>query len=361
MKASGKKASHGAKKPSPKIKKTPPRVKKPRAQWNPALEKGLVEILQEHNTPYHRGQNGWSTEAWNRMEDLFHERYGHTNFTKLQIQEKQKDLKAQYRLLKDARKQRGVSWNYHTHMIDADAHLWQNLMTSWPEIAKFQNKPFPLYDKLGDLYDGHIAEGNFNFTSTEVTEVSDGDLEVEREKTAFSFDLNQYGDDLHMYDDPRDAAPSDGPSDAAPSDGPRDAVPSDGPRGAAPSDGSRDATQRGGVATSNNKHVKESKKGKKRDDPMVEVMSQYVEIKRKQAEEESALLAGAKNAQEFSISKCIAVLHKMESIHRDERATAYKVFKSVENREIFLNSAAEDEESAAVFLRSEMAELTQRI
>ena len=234
------------------------------------------------------------------------------------------------------------------------------LNSSWPEIAKFQNKPFPLYDKLGDLYDGHIAEGNFNFTSTEVTEVSDGDLEVEREKTAFSFDLNQYGDDLHMYDDPRDAAPSDGPSDAAPSDGPSDAAPSDGPRGAAPSDGSRDATQRGGAATSSNKHVKESKKGKKRDDPMVEVMSQYVEVKRKQVEEESALLAGAKNAQEFSISKCIVVLHKMESIHRDERATAYKVFKSVENREIFLNSAAEDEESAAVFLRSEMAELTQR-
>ncbi|KAM3386410.1 hypothetical protein ACQJBY_009790 [Aegilops geniculata] len=295
------------------------------------------------------------------MADLFHERYGHTNFTKIQIQEKQKDLKVQYRLLKDACKQSGVSWNYHTHTIDADAHLWQNLMTSWPEIAKFQNKPFPLYDKLGDLYDGHIAEGNFNFTSTEVTEVSDGDLEVEREKTAFSFDLNQYGDDLHMYDDPRDAAPSDGPRDAAPSDGPRGAAPSDGPRGAAPSDGSRDATQRGGVATSNNKHVKESKKGKKRDDPMVEVMSQYVEIKRKQAEEESALLAGGKNAQEFSISKCIAVLHKMESIHRHERAAAYKVFKSVENHEIFLNAAAEDEESAVVFLRSEMAELAQRI
>ncbi|KAF7084351.1 hypothetical protein CFC21_087998 [Triticum aestivum] len=246
-------------------------------------------------------------------------------------------------------------------MIDADANLWQNLMTSWPEIAKFQNKPFPLYDKLGDLYGGHIAEGDFNFTSTEVTKVSDGDLEVEREKTAFSFDLNQYGDDLHMYDDPRDAAPSDGPSDAAPNDGPRDDAPSDGPRGAAPSDGSRDATQRGGVATSSNKHVKESKKGKKRDDPMVEVMAQYVEIKRKQAKEESALLVGAKNAQEFSISKCIAVLHKMESIRRDERATAYKVFKSVENHEIFLNSVAEDEESAAVFLRSEMAELTQSI
>ena len=91
------------------------------------------------------------------------------------------------------------------------------------------------------------------------------------------------------------------------------------------------------------------------------VMAQYVEIKWKQAEEESALLAGAKNAQEFSISKCIAVLHKMESIRHDERVAAYKVFKSVENHEIFLNSAAEDEDSAAAFLRSEMEELHQRL
>ncbi|XP_020174994.1 uncharacterized protein [Aegilops tauschii subsp. strangulata] len=183
---------------------------------------------------------------------------------------------------------------------------------SWPEISKFQNKPFPLYDKPGDLYDGHIEEGNFNFTSTEATQVSDGDHEVEREDNAFSFDLNQYGDDLHMYDDPRDVAPSDGPRDAAPSDGPRDAAPSD-------------ATQVGAPSSSNNKLVKETKK-KKRDDPMVEVMAQYVEIKQKQAEQESALLAGSKNAQEFS-----------------------------------LNSAAEDEESDVVFLRSEMAELPQRI
>ena len=197
-------------------------------------------------------------------------------------------------------------------------------------------------DNLG-VCGGHIVEGNFNFTSNEVTQVSDGDHEVERQENAFSFDLNQYGDDLHIYDDPRDAAPSDGPRDVFQSDEPRD------------------ATQRGGVAASNNKHVKESKKGKKRDDPMVEVMAQYVEIKWKQAEEESALLAGAKNAQEFSISKCIAVLHKMESILHDERAASYKVFISVENHEIFLNSAAEDEESVVVFLRSEMAELPQRI
>ncbi|KAE8785913.1 hypothetical protein D1007_40306 [Hordeum vulgare] len=61
---------------------------------------------------------------------------------------------------------------------------------SWPDISKFQTKPFPLYDKLGDLYDGHIAEGNFSFTSIEATQVIDDDPEVERDETGFSFDLN---------------------------------------------------------------------------------------------------------------------------------------------------------------------------
>ncbi|KAE8793597.1 hypothetical protein D1007_31756 [Hordeum vulgare] len=154
---------------------------------------------------------------------------------------------------------------------------------SWPDISKFQTKQFPLYDKLGDLYDGHIAEGNFNFTSIEATQVIDDDPEVERDEIGFSFDLNQCEDDLLMYNDPRDAAQSDGPSGATQSDDPIDGTQSD-------------VTRAGAPGGSNKKLVKEPKK-KKRDDPMVEVMANYVEIKRKQAEEESTLFAGSKNAQ----------------------------------------------------------------
>ncbi|KAM3400535.1 hypothetical protein ACQJBY_005411 [Aegilops geniculata] len=94
---------------------------------------------------------------------------------------------------------------------------------------------------------------------------------------------------------------------------------------------------------------------------MVEVMQQYVNIKKKQAEDEVALLTkesvGSTNGQEFSISKCISLVHKMEGIARHERARAYKVFKNVENRETFITSAAEDETSAVEWLRSEMDEL----
>ena len=131
--AIARKALLGTKKPSPKTKRASPRGTcvggKSRAQWNPGLEKGLVELLHEHNTPYHRGQNGWGSETWNLMTKIFHTRYGHTNFTKHQIQEKEKELKRDYRILKEARKQSGAGWNMHTCMKEADPHLWDNLIT----------------------------------------------------------------------------------------------------------------------------------------------------------------------------------------------------------------------------------------
>ena len=101
---------------------------KSRAQWNPGLEKALVEILHEHNSPYHRGQNGWGSETWNLMVTIFHGRHKHVKFTKSQIQDKEKELKRDYRMLKEARKQSGVGWNENRCMIEADAHLWDNLM-----------------------------------------------------------------------------------------------------------------------------------------------------------------------------------------------------------------------------------------
>ena len=79
-----------------------------RANWNLGLEKCLVELLHYHNNDCYRSQNGWSSEAWNRIVKMFQERFRHVSFSKLQIQEKEKELKRDYNLLKEAKKQRGV-------------------------------------------------------------------------------------------------------------------------------------------------------------------------------------------------------------------------------------------------------------
>lgn len=100
---------------------------KQRAQWNARLEKSLVQILHEHDNSYHRGQNGWSKESWNAMAGLFLERNPHVSFDKSQVQDKEKELKRDYRMLKDARQQSGVGWEESTFKLQAEPHLWDNL------------------------------------------------------------------------------------------------------------------------------------------------------------------------------------------------------------------------------------------
>nr|BAD34389.1 hypothetical protein [Oryza sativa Japonica Group] len=95
-------------------------IEKRRASWNTALEKILVELLHEHNTPEYRGQNGWTSEAWNKIVKEFHEKDRYVCLTKSQIQEKEKELKREYRMLKEARKQSGASWNNQRCIIEAE-------------------------------------------------------------------------------------------------------------------------------------------------------------------------------------------------------------------------------------------------
>ncbi|CAO2046411.1 unnamed protein product [Urochloa humidicola] len=41
-------------------------------------------------------------------------------------------------------------------------------MVRFPKIRKFNNKAsFPPFDALGELYDGHLAQGTYNVTSLE--------------------------------------------------------------------------------------------------------------------------------------------------------------------------------------------------
>jgi hypothetical protein len=61
-------------------------------------------------------------------------------------------------------------------------------LQTFPRAKKFRKKSFPLFDALGELYDGHIAQGTWNITSTQPLQNSDeGEkfktIEVEDEDT----------------------------------------------------------------------------------------------------------------------------------------------------------------------------------
>lgn len=62
-------------------------------------------------------------------------------------------------------------------------------------------------------------------------------------------------------------------------------------------------------------------------------------------------------AQQFTISKCIAALRTLQGFDPAEKPKAFVVFKTVENREIFLGSVEDNDGSALAWLRIEMAML----
>ena len=90
--------------------------------------------MKEHvNIPMYRAQNCWTPEGWRNITKRFNETFPLAHFTKQQIQEKEKDLKGNYRIVRDARKQSGVGWNETLSMIIAEPKKWEELI----EVSHF--------------------------------------------------------------------------------------------------------------------------------------------------------------------------------------------------------------------------------
>ncbi|XP_020394824.1 uncharacterized protein [Zea mays] len=328
------------KKPSPKAgdprKHGGSPKEKLRAAWNSTLEKTLVDLLHEHKTADYRGSNGWTTEAWNKIVKEFHQREQYVYFTKTQIQDKERELKRDYRLLKDAKNQSGAHFDEKIGRITADPALWKNILTSHPKAKKFCNKSFPLYEALGELYDRQTAEGTYNYTSTQLldlTQVGNRDefLNIEHEQDEVEETLPAHEeDDVHVVD------AGDATSER------HDLVP-----------------RRRTTATKGNNEETRTKRHKK-GDYLEGIMGRYIDMRMKQAEEEATQLAKEREEKEvsqtadFSIKKCISIIGTME-VTKVEKAKAYNVFKDLNNRQIFLSACDDDAESALIWLRNEMA------
>ncbi|XP_035823105.1 uncharacterized protein [Zea mays] len=327
-----------------------PRVVKQRADWNPGLERSLVDILHEFKESGYRGDNGWNSEGWNRMVEEFHVRNKYVSFTKSQIQDKEGQLKRDYKMLKAAKQQSGSTWNEKRNMVEGPPALWENLMVTFPKIKKFNNNKatFPLFDALGELYDGHLAEGTWNCTSLEAPQEEELNEQLQdAEDGPQGFDLNV----VHDVDDEVDDALAERNEDML--QGRTNTLPRD-----------EESGQRR-PAASRNKQEKEPKKPRKTDN-IENMMNKYLEMRSKQVEDEAAREKEAREketrekeaaqSEDFSIKRCISVLNTMEEVTKMEKAKAYSVFtKSKENRETFICACEADQESTLIWLRNEMA------
>uniref|UniRef100_K3ZBX7 Uncharacterized protein n=1 Tax=Setaria italica TaxID=4555 RepID=K3ZBX7_SETIT len=79
------------------------------------------------------------------------------------------------------------------------------------------------------------------------------------------------------------------------------------------------------------------------------------EAREKETREKEARDKEAAKGDEFSIKRCISIINTME-VTKQEKVKAYAIFtKSKQNKETFICASEEDEESALIWLRNEMA------
>ncbi|CAL5000730.1 unnamed protein product [Urochloa decumbens] len=307
-----------------------------RATWTFTYEKGLVDIMKELvNIPTLRGQNGWNAEGWRSIVNKFNERFPMAHFTKQQVQEKEKELKGNYKVIRDARKS-GVGWNDTLGMINAEPDQWKKLIADNSKVAKFQKKPFPLFNICEELYEGSIAIGDLNFTSTSIRpprtrQRVEPTAETSNQRMEPTSETSEQGAELP----PRSQLllPQRSISEQS--------VHQTSARNPFSSslDGF-DGLEVQSAPSNQILHDQDIGRGRKRkQNPMAVKLGQYIDLKQEQYEETSKMIEEKKRREEaYSIQNCIDMVDAIEDLTNEEKAAANELFQSETNRMIFVGT-----------------------
>nr|XP_034590902.1 uncharacterized protein LOC117852768 isoform X1 [Setaria viridis]TKW22219.1 hypothetical protein SEVIR_4G215001v2 [Setaria viridis] len=287
-----------------------------RATWSYTYEKGLVDILKElANVPMFKGQNGWTAEGWRNITNKFNDMFPTTHFTKQQVQEKEKELKGNYKIIKEARKS-GVGWNDTLGMIIAEPKGWEKLIKDNHKVAKFRKKPFPLFNSLELLYEGSVATGDLNFTSIQPppqrTEPTPHNSELPTEPTPQTSISEQSNHSMASID--------------------RNLL-SFGLGGV-------ESIEVQSAPASRNSEDQDVTGGKKRkQSQMAAKLGDYIDFRKDQIGKTLEKLDEKRRREEdYSIEKCIDIVDAMEGLSDEQKADANEVFQSETNRKILVGT-----------------------
>ncbi|CAO2175529.1 unnamed protein product [Urochloa humidicola] len=281
-----------------------------RASWNFNYEKALVDILQMHKHQRFRGQNGWTSEGWKSIVKHFNEKFPLAGFSKAQIQEKEKELKGNYKAVSIGKKKSGLSFNSALGMINAEPEIWKELIDENPRLKKLQSKPFPLFESLEKVYEGSIATGDLNFTSTQQFElpppsttehVSLSGLDAtDVSRNPFSESTNAPSGSINVVDDDGDEIE--------------------------PASSTSSGQKKGGSAR------------KRKQSQVAGVLQDYVDFRKKVTGNFLDQFDDKKKpSEDYSIKRCLNILESIEELSDEEKAKATSIFKCELNREIFIN------------------------
>ncbi|TVU21039.1 hypothetical protein EJB05_30650 [Eragrostis curvula] len=271
-----------------------------RAAWSFAYEKGLVDILSElKNDARFKGQNGWTSEGWKTAHAKFNQQFPLARFTKQQLQEKEKEVKASYRAIRDAKKESSIGWNEAMGMITTtDQEIWKKCVDKYPKIKKHENKGFPLFRRCEVLFE---ACGAASASEASVPAVASA---AASEDTA----ANRFG----ASEDGQEASEA---------------------QSAPPSSGR-----------------------KRNQSQIAATLGVYLDTKTDQAQKTvESIMHKKKREEDYSVEKCLDTVEAMEELTDKEKATAAGLFEKEIKRELFIKF--KNHNVRLIWLRKEISKL----
>uniref|UniRef100_A0A8R7QEM1 Myb/SANT-like domain-containing protein n=2 Tax=Triticum urartu TaxID=4572 RepID=A0A8R7QEM1_TRIUA len=301
-----------------------------RAKWTARYEKGLVEVLTEYNLSHYRGQNGWTTEGWNQVVKELNNLYPEARFTKDQVQDKEAQLKKHYKNIKLIVNRSGISWNDIACVINTTPEKWEEIIAEDPKLKMYEGKSFPLYEALGVLYEGHIAQGRHCLTSRKPpigTKTGSNFGAKDKMVASTSKKNTRHGRDDNVRTssiiDINDTPTLDDVDERENTVNDEEELASE--------DADGDQPQ---ISESSAKGKKTKKqKGATSVQRLEDSMMAYVNFKKDQASKKEKV---SQQGKQPSITECLQVLNDMDDVPDEVKIFASDVFKDAANREIFL-------------------------
>ncbi|KAF8693940.1 hypothetical protein HU200_038585 [Digitaria exilis] len=201
-------------------------------------------------------------------------------------------------------------------MIIAEPVIWEKLIKDNAKVAKFRKKTFPLFNSLEELYQGSIATGDLNFTSTESTEqqaqrapersISEPSIHITTSRSEYN-GIAFAGTGTNAFTSGLDGLEN-FEAQSAPS--------------------------------SHNTEDQDGPSGKKRKQSQIATkLGYFVDFRKDQIQKTMEQLEEKKRREEdYSVPKCIAIVDAMEELTDEQKVDANELFQSEMNRLIFMST-----------------------
>ncbi|KAF8676477.1 hypothetical protein HU200_047034 [Digitaria exilis] len=201
-------------------------------------------------------------------------------------------------------------------MIIAEPVIWEKLIKDNAKVAKFHRKAFPLFNSLEELYEGSIATGDLNFTST--------GLPTQRIE-------------LQVQPTPQRTEQQ---AQRAPSRSEYNNMTSAGTNAFTLGLDGLEGFEAQSAPSSHNTEDQDVPSGKKRKQSQIaSKLGDFIDLRKDQIVKIMEKLEEKRvHEEDYSVKKCVSIVDAMEELTDEEKADANEHFQTEMNRQIFVST-----------------------